>query len=375
MPLDVDLNALADAVAALRDRFVRGSSEVFLPTEDQAAFTRLSVQAKTMLAEATGKESEFVRAANDIISAGIGGFFGGPSQACVQELTELLRGAATHVKRRSTEAATNKIPPSVIGVTAQIIDKHYTHAQMDALFSQHRFPGDPPVGNKIAKAQAWMRRANNECPDALDRFGDLIAEMMDSEYPESDPFPDVRPDPRPAVNKALAREGLSYHRGGNILGGSLSGPARSLGKRLADGGLGALQREFDRAYQTVDRDPEAAVTAACAILESLCQTYLEANSITPPKSLTLGPLWTATAGHLGLNPGKLADDDLKRILSGLFSLADGVAALRSHQGSAHGRSSISRDSLQPRYARLAVHAAHTMAMFVLETWDQHRAQP
>jgi hypothetical protein len=76
---------------------------------------------------------------------------------------------------------------------------------------------------------------------------------------------------------------------------------------------------------------------------------------------------------LGLSPKDIADDDLKRILQGLYSLADGIAALRTHEGSAHGRSSKARYRLRARHARLAVHAAHTMALFVLETHDERSA--
>lgn len=267
-----------------------------------------------------------------------------------------------------------KIPHSLIGAVSPILADHYTHATLDALFMQHGFPGEPPTGrNKIDKASVWMREANNHCDDALDRFGNLVGEMMDAEYSADDPFGDVRPDPRARVNAALAKEGLSYHRGGLILGAGLSGPTRSLAELLKRGGAAALEREYDRAYKSIDSDPEAAVTAACAILESLCQTYLDETGVPMPSSLTLGPLWNATAKQLGLAPGNVADDDLKRILSGLYGVADGVAALRTHQGSAHGRSAKLRYRLMPRHARLAVHAAHTMAMFVLETWEARKS--
>lgn len=269
-----------------------------------------------------------------------------------------------------------KIPHSIIGVVAPILDDHYTHTQLNALFMQYSFPGDPPAGNKTDKCIGWMRRANNECDNALDLLGNLIGEMMDADYPdpEDDPFPHIRPDPRAKIGAALGKEGLSYHRGGKILGAALSGPARSLADLLKNGGgADAIEKEYDRAYKAVESDPEAAVTAACAILESLCQTYLDAQGLSLPTSLTLGPLWNATAKHLGLAPGTIADDDLKRILTGLYGVADGVAALRSHQGSAHGRSAKATYKLKPRHARLAVHAAHTMAVFVLETWEQRRA--
>ena len=73
--------------------------------------------------------------------------------------------------------------------------------------------------------------------------------------------------------------------------------------------------------------------------------------------------------HLQFDPGAVEDDDLKRILSGLFSIADGIGALRTHASTAHG-SGHSRYRLEPAHARLAVHAAHTLAAFVIESWEE-----
>jgi hypothetical protein len=174
------------------------------------------------------------------------------------------------------------------------------------------------------------------------------------------------------IARAFGREALSYQRGGYILGAALTGPSRSLADRLRSEGIAVLDQEYQRAYATIESDPPAAVTAECALLESVCKTVLEAEGQTLPAKQVLGSLWSETAKNLGLQPGKLADDNLKRILQGLYSLADGVAAIRTHEGSAHGRSGYEipnrpRYKLLPRHARLAVHAAHTMAMFVLES--------
>ncbi|MDC4794224.1 abortive infection family protein, partial [Acinetobacter baumannii] len=31
-------------------------------------------------------------------------------------------------------------------------------------------------------------------------------------------------------------------------------------------------------------------------------------------------------------------------------------------------------NIKPRHARLAIHSAHTLALFILETWDEKRAK-
>lgn len=277
----------------------------------------------------------------------------------------------------------SKIPPSIIGVSGTLLAERYTHSDLDSLFLSAGFPGDPPEGNKVTKCQHWMRAANNAFPDALARFGRIISEFMEEDGPQ--PFAswtgeiETQPDPRDRLREALGREGLTYMRGGNIIGTSIAGPSRSLAERLQTEGIGALEEEYRRAYAHVEADPPAAVTAACAILESLCKTFLETEGAALPSKQALGPLWAETSKHLGLQPGQLADDDLKRILQGLAGVADGIAALRTHEGSAHGRSGLNaqgkpRYRLQARHARLAVHSAHTMALFVLETWEERRGK-
>ena len=62
---------------------------------------------------------------------------------------------------------------------------------------------------------------------------------------------------------------------------------------------------------------------------------------------------------------------MKKVLSGLNSIVDGIGSLRTHTGSAHGRGRrVYR--LQARHARLAVHASHTLVGFFIETWDERK---
>jgi len=162
------------------------------------------------------------------------------------------------------------IPPSVIGVASTVLENAYTHAQLNALFMASGFPGDAPIGNKLEKCRNWLRRANNECQDPLLLFGRLIAEFMDSENLLWSTL-GTSEDPRERIRKALASEGLSYARGGYIHGAALTGPSRSLADRIKSDGIQAIEIEYDRAYKSIESDPGAAVTAACAILESVCK--------------------------------------------------------------------------------------------------------
>ena len=223
------------------------------------------------------------------------------------------------------------IPPSLIGTAGPILAEAYTHAQLNALFMSIGFPGNAPEGNKIEKCRIWLRNGNQILTDPLEAFGRLIAEMMDAERhsppaaPWEDQPCDPPPDPRDKIHAVLAKEGMSYQRGGHILGMTLTGPSKSLAERIRADGIQVIEIEYDRAYKTLESDPGAAVTAACTILESVCKSYLEYEGHSLPGKQVLGQLWGAVADHLGLTPKVLADDDLKRILQGLYAVADGVA--------------------------------------------------
>lgn len=53
----------------------------------------------------------------------------------------------------------------------------------------------------------------------------------------------------------------------------------------------------------------------------------------------------------------------------MFSIVTGIGSFRTHASSAHGAGrKIYR--LKPRHARVAVNSAHSLALFVIETWDE-----
>src|SRR3546814_14810307 len=72
----------------------------------------------------------------------------------------------------------------------------------------------------------------------------------------------------------------------------------------------------------------------------------------------------------------LIEADIRQTLSGLTSVAKGIGALRTHGGDAHGREKGFR-RIDARIARLAVNAASTLALFLIETWErqEHRTLP
>jgi hypothetical protein len=106
------------------------------------------------------------------------------------------------------------------------------------------------------------------------------------------------------------------------------------------------------------------------------KTYIEDEGLDMPSGETIKPLWSLVSKHLGFDLSSIPDDDLKRILSGLISIVEGLGSLRTHAGSAHGHGRKSY-RVTARHARLALNATYALTTFLLETWDirKHAAGP
>ena len=161
---------------------------------------------------------------------------------------------------------------------------------------------------------------------------------------------------------------MRYLTGGIVTTGGAA-PSQSLEKIIRDRDYISIHDEFNRAIRNVESNPRDAISAASNILESICKIYIEDEGLKMPKKQDLQPVWNIVRKDLGFDPSSIRDRDLKEILSGLISIVAGIGALRTHTSSAHG-SGRHRYRLEPRHARLAIHSAHTVTTFVLESWDK-----
>jgi hypothetical protein len=259
-----------------------------------------------------------------------------------------------------------KLSNALISDIASIIAGSHTHTEIDILFTRLGAPGDPPLGNKVLKTQAWLWAANEDPNfDVVALLGGLLEELMDREI-RNDIVAERVDQVRDNVRRALTKHGLSYRQGGVILGASLSTPSRSVEDLIRQRNLGEIQKEFDRALNNVESDPPAAITAACAILESLFKVIIVDEGLIPPSDLSVLSLWKVVQTRLALDPGKAPDRHVRLVLQGLSSSIHGIAGMRSNVGSAHGHGP-GAPVVEPRHARLAVHAAHTVVVFVVES--------
>lgn len=270
-----------------------------------------------------------------------------------------------------------EIPSPVIAVLVDNLPNMETHAGLDNLFLHADAPGDPPEGSKPVKTQAWLRRINKESDSPLSVLGKIIECYM--EIPEQDERDTVhwghaiqnpKKEFKEKLSSMLERCNLQYISGSYISDGS-SAPSRSLLELVKGRDIPAIEAEFNRALANVNSEPREAVSAACNILESMFKVYIADESLSMPHKQDLQNVWKIVRTDLGFDPSSIEDDDLKKILSGILSVVDGIGVFRTHASSAHGQGRKIYN-IKPRHARLAIHSAHTIALFILETWDEKR---
>jgi hypothetical protein len=167
------------------------------------------------------------------------------------------------------------IPKPVAAVVGKELGTYYaSHRRIEELFLRAGAPGGPPKGNCVEKTVAWLLNCS-ETPqvDDLEILGVVLRDFMEVVSP-FDKSSHKREMGRARIRTMLARHGLIYHQGGSIVSATLGMPSRSLESLLRKRSVPALDIEFERAALTIERDPPISITAACAILESLCRIFI-----------------------------------------------------------------------------------------------------
>lgn len=268
------------------------------------------------------------------------------------------------------------IPQYVISAIAETVAESETHASLDNLFMYADAPGEPPEGSKFVKALEWLRRINKEGGDQkFSIIGRILEKYMEVEVEESPSFYvsqeqiDAKNNKIQKIKNQLERAGLTYSRGGIITKGE-GLATKTLSDLIKNRNIYAIDFEFDRAIKNIESSPREAVSAACNILESVFKVYIEEHAyLSMPAKQDIQSVWKIVKADLGLDASVLEERDLQEIVSGIMATVNGIGALRTHASSAHGAGKKVYN-LKPRHAKLAIHAAHTIAAFVLETWDE-----
>lgn len=238
-------------------------------------------------------------------------------------------------------------------------------------------PGDWPEDWIFTDSRFDLMHASDE---AFLRF---LCEMI---------HPVVRPDSQEVENLLWV---FNQHLGADgweiVARTRISGkPVFAARRRIVEGSpaLGAVKpfvdvlnaeyviQQITRMEGAVVSDPELAIGTAKEFVETICKTILRECGQTASGTADLPQLVKQVREQLDLLPHNVSEkakgaETIKRVLSNLGTVAQGLAELRGLYGSGHGKDAKVK-GLQPRHARLAVGAASTLALFLFETYQDRK---
>jgi hypothetical protein len=133
--------------------------------------------------------------------------------------------------------------------------------------------------------------------------------------------------------------------------------------------VGELNRHAKRIRDSIEEDPEQALGSAKELLETVLKTVVGEDA---EYNDEISDLLKKARQKLDLDP-KAVDakapsaEALKRTLSSLGQIVQGVAEVRNLHGTGHGR--VNSHELETAHARLVVNSAVTISTFLLEVWQ------
>ncbi len=148
-------------------------------------------------------------------------------------------------------------------------------------------------------------------------------------------------------------------------------PSVHMAKKESQFDVAYLSQQITRLEASILHDPDLAIGTAKELVETCCRTILAERGVSISDNLDLAQLVKATYKELKLTRDDIPDtakavDSIRRLLSNLATVTQGLAELRNSYGTGHGKLASTK-GLQPRHAKLAAGAATTLAIFLFET--------
>ena len=139
-----------------------------------------------------------------------------------------------------------------------------------------------------------------------------------------------------------------------------------------------LSQQITRIEASIPHAPDLAIGTSKELVETCCKTILQERGIQFDDKWDLAKLVKATYKELKLTPDDIPDaakaaGTIRRLLSNLATVTQGLAELRNLYGTGHGKSATSK-GFTSRHAKLAAGAATALAVFLFETHEARDEQ-
>lgn len=138
-----------------------------------------------------------------------------------------------------------------------------------------------------------------------------------------------------------------------------------------------LADQIRRIEQSIETDPALAIGTAKELVETCCRTIMAERGKPVTGMPDIPALTKVTLKELKLVPDGIhaqakGSEIIKRLLSNLATIGQGLAEIRNLYGSGHGKDGKTQ-AIKPRHAKLAVGAATTLVTFLFETHKETKS--
>lgn len=271
--------------------------------------------------------------------------------------------------------STQLIPLEIIAFLSKELPQFNSHTELDTLFLSAGIASDNiPNENREKKVQRKLSNINDSCSEPIQKLEILLNEATKPVTGNNVSFvylktrEEKKKTFKENIETELNKHGFAYINGKILPSKSLSPASITLSDLIKNRNVESINREFDRAIKNLNTNPLDAISSACNILESILKVYILEKGLELPNTQILKELWKVVKEDFKFGLSKLGQDDLQKINSGITSIIDGIASIRTHESSAHGGGPESYIP-EVRQARLVVNAAHSLAVYILETWE------
>lgn len=271
--------------------------------------------------------------------------------------------------------STQLIPLEIIAFLSKELPQFNSHTELDTLFLSAGIASDSiPNENREKKVQRKLSNINDSCSEPIQKLEILLNEATKPVTGNNVSFvylktrEEKKKTFKENIETELNKHGFAYINGKILPSKSLSPASITLSDLIKNRNVESINREFDRAIKNLNTNPLDAISSACNILESILKVYILEKGLELPNTQILKELWKVVKEDFKFGLSKLGQDDLQKINSGITSIIDGIASIRTHESSAHGGGPESYIP-EVRQARLVVNAAHSLAVYILETWE------
>lgn len=243
----------------------------------------------------------------------------------------------------------------------------WTLAEIDNLFESASLERDetanPDVtGQRRFRVEQYYARLNVNSPTDVRSLLEVIEEVLESSPEET----------ASGLVRALRRDGVDVE-GKKVIAPDSAGDStfETLADRSTRMDAAHLSLYLKRMRNAVNSDPALAIGTAKELIEAVCKTILHQRGKPVDDSPTMPRLIREAAAELNLMPDDIPNaakgaDIIRRLLSNLMTISDGINELRRDYGTGHGKDGRWR-GVKPRHARLAVESAAALTTFLMET--------